>query len=126
MKELILDPMNDASIEITELSEEMRMTPLKIYRYSAKLAEANRLAMSLERQVKEVKAEEYLRVKREEVKVTEAHTSALVDVSSKVKAAYEAYFDAQRDADTLRGMVKALEAKNDNVRSLSASARAEK
>jgi hypothetical protein len=121
-----LDPVTDtATIDAADLSEEIRTMPPKIYRYNQMWADAHKTAQRLERTVSEVKAEEYLRLRQEESKVTEAHMKALIDVSKKVAAAYDAWLEAERDANTLKGVLESLRARKDSLVTLSANQRAE-
>lgn len=125
MSELELDPGKDLKVDMHDLSNDFSRIPLFFYRYGLAYQEAKEKASLLEAQVKEVQGAEYLRIKSEGEKVTEAHMTALLQVSKAVKFAKEQFFAAEKDAGTLRSILDALSAKKESLITIAANNRAE-
>jgi hypothetical protein len=120
-----LNPIENLKVDATNINEEFSQLPLLIYRYTEMWESARETASLLEAAVEEAEGEEYVRIKSEGEKVTEAHLKALIQVSKKVKAAREAYLSAKKDAGTLFGVLEGLRSKKDALVTIGANQRAE-
>lgn len=125
MSDIVLDPEVDLLVDVHNTSADFARLPLLSYRYGLQYEAAKRTASMLEAEIKEVQGAEYLRIKSEGEKVTEAHMTALLQVSKKVKEAKTASFKAEEDAGTLLNILKSLDKKKDALVAISANNRSE-
>ena len=120
-----LNPIENLKVDASNSSEEFSQLPLLIYRYNEMFEQAREKATLAELSVKEVQGEEYIRIKTEGEKVTEAHMNALLQTSKKVRSAKEEHAAAEKDAGTLKGILEGLRAKKDAMVTIAANTRAE-
>lgn len=124
-RQIVLDPERNLAVSVEDTTGDFAELPLLTYRWNLKWAEAKERASLLELAVEEAEGAEYVRIKGQAEKVTEAHLKALIQTSPKVKAANEAWLAAKRDAETIFGALEGLRRKADALTSISANIRAE-
>ena len=123
-RELDLD--NDNTIDVTNLSEELRVLPSIMFGYREILAKAEEESAIKKAEYEELCAAKYLEIRAKEGKITESTLEAMIEVDLEVKAAKRAMLEAQRDYKTLDGYMESMRAKKDSLIQLSADQRKEK
>ncbi len=121
-----LNPEVDLSIDINNLSSEIRNLSVKLYRYyqhKAKVESERDMAKAI---LKETKAEAYKRIKSDlKVKHTEKSLEAEIDTDPTVMTAQRRVIRTEHDATTWSGAVDSMKAKKDMLIQLNSDRRKE-
>ena len=90
-RELDLD--NDNTIDVTNLSEELRVLPSIMFGYREILAKAEEESAIKKAEYEELCAAKYLEIRAKEGKITESTLEAMIEVDLEVKAAKRAMLE---------------------------------
>ena len=121
-----LNPDVDLSIDVANLTEEFRVFPIKMFRYSQRRAEIETKRDIAKSRLKEVRAMVYKRVKSDLLqKHTQTSIEAEIDTDPEVIKANASFIRAEHDATTWAGAVDSMRAKKDCLIQLGSDRRKE-
>lgn len=121
-----LNPDIDLSIDVANLTEEFRVFPLKMFRYSQQRAKIEVQRDMAKARLKEVRATVYKRVKSDlSAKHTQTSIEAEIDTDPDVIKANGALIRAEHDATTWAGAVESMRSKKDVLIQLGSDRRKE-
>ena len=121
-----LNPDKDLSVDVANLTEEFRVFPLVMFRYSQHRAKVETQRDMAKAKLKEVRAIVYKRVKSDtSAKHTQSSLEAEVDTDPTVIDAHMKLIRAEHDATTWAGALESMRAKKDCLIQLGSDRRKE-
>lgn len=120
-----LNPDTDLSIDIHNLTTEMRNLPGLLFRYYQYKARIEAVRDNAKAKLKEVRAVVYKEIKMNAAKHTEKSMEAEIDTHPDVLDAQMKFFKAEHDATTWFGAVDSMKAKKDMIIQLASDRRKE-
>lgn len=120
-----LNPIEDVEVDVEDLGREFRRMGPLIYRYSKLEAELQLDYDDAELDLKELRSQLYLNLKRDNPEMKETERKAAIDQHQDVKDLSRSLLVIKRKLRKNRGVLDALKAKKDMLVQLGADARKE-